>query len=231
MFPFKIVDLTHTIDETIPLWPGSEPFNMSIRFDYHEVGCRAASYSLVAGTGTHMDAPAHFIRDGKTIEQLLPNDLVAPLCVLSVIDAVNKNHDYMLDVDDILGWEKKYGKIPASSVVVMDTGWGHRWPNPINFLNEDSKGIKHFPGFSVEAAQLLLERNVGGIGIDTFSLDAGIATNFSVHKLMLSRGIFFLECLANLDKLPEAGAFICALPLKIKNAPEFPVRAIAFINK
>jgi len=228
-FPFKIIDLTHTIDANIPLWPGSEPFSMKIRYDYHEVGCRAVSYSLVAGTGTHMDAPAHFIQDATTIDQIPINNLIAPLCVINTVEKVKNNADYTLQSADLIEWEQAYGKIPPASVVVMNTGWAARWPNLKSFLNEDANKLKHFPGFSVEASQLLLERGVVGIGIDTFSLDAGIATTFPVHNLMLARGVYFLECLTNLNSLPAQGAFIGVFPLKIAHAPEISARIIALV--
>lgn len=231
MFPYKIIDLTHTITPTIPLWPGSDPFCMKIRFDYGEVGCRAAAYSFVAGTGTHMDAPAHFIKGGKTVDQIPLKDLIAPLCIINVRHNVHNNPDYTLQVADIIAWEARNGEIPPSGVVIMNSGWADRWPDLTAFLNEDFGGTKHFPGFSVEAAQLLLERKVVGIGIDTFSLDAGIATAFPVHHLMLANGIYFLECLANLDQVPASGAYICSLPPKVENAPEIPVRVVAFVSK
>lgn len=229
MFPFKLVDLTHTIDPTIPLWPGSDPFCMKIRFDYHEVGCRAAAYSMVAGTGTHMDAPAHFIKGGKTLDQFSLQELVVPVCVINVQHRVNDNPDYTLQPQDIEAWEKQHGKIPASSVVIMNTGWAQRWPDLKSFLNEDADGIKHFPGFSVEACQVLLGRKIVGIGIDTFSLDPGNTKDFAVHYLMLEKDIYFIECLANLDQLPPVGAYIGSFPLKAAKAPEMPARVVGMI--
>lgn len=231
MFPFKLVDLTHTIDSTIPLWPGSDPFCMKIRFDYEQVGCRAAAYSMVAGTGTHMDAPAHFIKGGKTLDQFTLEQLLVPVCVINVQHQVNDNSDYTLQPQDIEKWENQYGKIPAGAVVIMNTGWTQRWPDLKSFLNEDEKGVKHFPGFSVQACQLLLERKVNGIGIDTFSLDPGNTKDFGVHRLMLGKGLYFLECLANLDQLPPCGAFIGSFAPKVAQAPEMPARIIGFVSK
>lgn len=231
MFPFKLVDLTHTIDPTIPLWPGSDPFCMKIRFDYDQVGCRAAAYSMVAGTGTHMDAPAHFIKGGKTLDQFLLQELVVPACIINVQHQVNDNSDYTLRPEDVHSWERQHGKIPVGSMVIMNTGWAQRWPDLKSFLNEDSEGIKHFPGFSTEACQLLLERKIGGIGIDTFSLDPGNTKDFGVHYLMLGKGIYFSECLANLDQLPPSGAFIGSFPLKVAHAPEMPARIIGLVSK
>lgn len=229
MFPFKLVDLTHTIDPAIPLWPGSDPFCMQIRFDYEQVGCRVAAYSMVAGTGTHMDAPAHFIKGGKTLNQFTLHELIVPVCIINVHHQVNDNPDYTLSPSDIESWEQQYGKIPFSSVVIMNTGWAQRWPDLKSFLNEDENGVKHFPGFSVEACQILLERRVVGIGIDTFSLDPGTTKDFGVHYLMLGKGIYFLECLANLNQLPPIGAYIGSFPLKAAYAPEMPARVIGMI--
>lgn len=229
MFPFKIVDLTHKITRDIPLWPGSEPFSIDIKHDYHQSGCRVVGYSMVAGTGTHMDAPAHFIEHGRTIDQLELKELIAPICAFDIRERVLGNPDYTLQPDDIFSWEQQHGSIEKASVVVVYTGWASRWHNPIAYINADEQGAKHFPGVSQEAAQLLLERGIAGIGIDTFSLDAGIATAFPVHNLMLKHGVYFIENLVNLQKLPARGAFICALPLYIANAPEAPARVVAFV--
>ena len=89
----------------------------------------------------------------------------------------------------------------------------------------------HFPGFSKEAAELLIERDVAGIGIDTFSPDPGISTDLSVHHSMLQHNKYLIENLTNLDQLPSAGAFICALPIKITAGPEASARVIAFVPK
>lgn len=231
MFPFKLIDLTHTIDPTIPLWPGSDPFCMKIRFDYEQVGCRAAAYSMVAGTGTHMDAPAHFIKGGKTLEQFSLQELIVPACVINVQHQVNNNPDYTLQPKDIQKWESQHGKVPDGSVVIMNTGWAQRWPDLKSFLNEDAGGTKHFPGFSMQACHILLERKVNGIGIDTFSLDPGNTKDFGVHYLMLEKGLYFIECLTNLDQLPPAGAFIGSFPLKVAQAPEMPARIIGLVPK
>lgn len=233
MFPFKLVDLSHTIDPTIPLWPGSDPFCMKIRFDYDHgngrSGSRSVAYSMVAGTGTHMDAPAHFIKGGKTLNQFSLQELVVPVCIMSVQHQVNDDSDYTLQPVDIQNWEKQHGKIPAGCVVIMNTGWAQRWPDLQYFLNEDADGIKHFPGFSVEACHILLKRNIVGIGIDTFSLDPGNTKDFGVHYLMLGKGLYFIECLANLDQLPPVGAFIGSFPIKVAQAPEMPARIIGLI--
>lgn len=231
MFPYKLIDLTHTIDSTIPLWPGSDPFCMKIRFDYDEVGCRAAAYSMVAATGTHMDAPAHFIKGGKTLEQFSLQELVASACIINVQHQVNDNPDYTLQPEDVKKWESQHGKIPASSIVIMNTGWGQRWPDLKSFLNEDASGVKHFPGFSVDACHMLLDRKIVGIGIDTFSLDPGNTKDFGVHYLMLGKGLYFLECLANLDQLPAQGAYVGSFPLKVAQAPEMPARVVGLIPR
>lgn len=229
MFPFKIIDLAHKITPDIPLWPGGQPFSMDIKQDYRESGCRVVGYSLVAGTGTHIDAPAHFVEDGRTIDQLELKELIAPVGVIDIRERVQDNPDYTLYSEDIFSWERHHGPIEKSSVIVICTGWANRWHDPVAYLNADKDGAKHFPGVSAEAAHLLLERGIVGIGIDTFSLDAGLATSFCVHNLMLNRGVYFIENLVNLDKLPAKGAFICALPLYIAKAPEAPARVVAFV--
>lgn len=231
MFPYTIIDLSHEINESIPLWPGSPAFKMDVRHDYPDSGCRVVSYSFIAGTGTHMDAPSHFAQGGKSVHQLPLSTLIVPLCLIDVRKHVASNPDYTVQPEDILDWEKKYGTIASSSVVVMHSGWAQRWPNMQQYVNQDAQGIKHFPAFSLTAAQLLVERGVVGIGTDTFSIDPGNTKDFPVHNSLLAKGVYFLENLANLDQVPASGAFICALPLPVANGPEIPVRVVAFIKQ
>ena len=86
----------------------------------------------------------------------------------------------------------------------------------------------HFPGFSPEAAQVLVSRNIAGLGIDTASVDPGYSDNFFVHKITSSENIFNIENLCNLDLLPEKGSFIIAGPIKLMFAEESPARVIGF---
>lgn len=225
----KIIDLTHTISKNVPTWSGKQGFDEQIHLTCKDGFC-VKSYTMSASLGTHMDAPSHVIERAQTIDELKPEMLVAPGCVIDVSDKVQNNADYAVSVEDILGFEEKYGKIPENSIVFALTGWDQYWDNSAQYRNVDKNGIMHFPGFSADTAQLLIERNVAGIGIDTFSPDPGALGSFPVHQIMLSAGKFIIENLTNLKSLPATGSQIIALPLKIKDGAESPARVIAIIS-
>jgi kynurenine formamidase len=225
---YKIVDLTHTITPDIPLWPGSPRFESRVTCDYDE-GCKVVEYSMIASTGTHMDAPAHFIKNARDVADLPVDKLIAPLCIIDIRHKVKANSNYAVSAADIISWQQKYGEIPDKGVVVAYTGWYTRWQDPALYSNKGEDGIMHFPAFSLEAAKLLLASNIVGLGIDTFSLDLSTSLDFAVHNLLLKHDIYFIENLTNLDQLPAQGSFICALPLKISGGPESPARVIAFV--
>ena len=168
----------------------------------------------------------YFFPNNKDIASLEVTDFVAPLCIVRV--SPGDNQDYLISKADVLRYENRYGSIPANSLVVADTGWARYWSDSDRYRNVDSKGQMNFPGFSVESAELLLEKNVVGVGIDTLSPDGG-NTDFPVHHLLLPRGKYIIENLMNLDKVPESGSWIVALPSKVKGGAEAPCRCIALI--
>lgn len=227
---YKILSLTHKILLSIPTWPTISNIEITYNATHEKEGVCAMVYKCSASLGTHIDAPYHFVNGGRTIDKLRLNELLSPACVIDIRPQVQQNEDYTLTVNDILKWEAEHGKISEGNIVLICTGWSSRWPNVESYRNMDAQGIMHFPGVSIEAAQLLLERNVVGLGIDTFSPDAGIATTFPVHNLMLNKDKIFIENLTSVEQLPATGAFIIALPLNIEGGAEAPAHVIALIN-
>ncbi len=114
------------------------------------------------------------------------------------------------------------------NLVVGYTGWSKFWNNPDKYRNADELNQLHIPGFSTQAAELLLKRNVVGIGIDTLSPDGG-NTTFPVHHLMLKAGKYLIENLTNLEYMPATGAWVITLPLKIDGGTESPIRALGLV--
>lgn len=222
----QIIDLSHELREQNPTWSGGCGFRSQVDMDYDEAGCRVMSYSLVGGVGTHMDAPTHFSPNHKDIASLDVKKFFAPLCVIRVSPGVNQ--DFLILPTDVLDYENQYGTIPTNSLVVADTGWAKHWSCCDRYRNPDSEGQMHFPGFSIEAAKLLLKRDVVGIGIDTLSPDGG-NTDFPVHHLLLPNGKYIIENMVNLEKVPESGSWVVALPPKIKNGAEAPCRCLALV--
>ncbi|MBY0502110.1 MAG: cyclase family protein [Alphaproteobacteria bacterium] len=223
---WRFVDLTHVLCSDAPSWNGSCGFQMEIMKDYGEnsgTRFRTHSMSLEAGIGTHIDAPSHCIQGGLTIDELSLKDLIAP-CVL--LDVSDKSHDtFSLSSKDILDFEERHGKIEESSFIIVHTGWGRFWKNPEAYRNN-----YHFPCVSQEAAELLLERGIKGLGIDTLSPDRP-ESGYPVHQLMLSSGKYIVENVANAHLLPPKGPYTLALPIKVKEATEAPIRLVAMLPK
>lgn len=220
---FQLIDLTHDLDEKVPTWNGSCGFHQELKNDYAQ-GCRVYSIKCHAGIGTHMDAPSHFIPGGQDIAAIPLEELIVPAAVIDVRDQAHS--DFFISPQDILNFEKKYGIIQPKSLVIGHTGWGRYWKDTDKYRSPDAQGKMHYPGFSAEAAQLLIERRIAGLGIDTLSPD-GSHKSFPVHHIILGAGKYILENLANLDKMPPSGAYAIVLPIKVAAGTEAPIRAIA----
>lgn len=225
-FPYKLIDLTHMLDGNIPTWNGGCGFNHDLHIDYSdcegEDKFRVMKMSMHAGIGTHMDAPSHCIVGGKCINDFDVNDLIMP-CV--VIDVSGKCHEnYALSMQDIADFESKFGSIAQNSCVMVKTGWSKFWNEPMKYHNNHM-----FPSVKPEAAELLLKRGVSALGIDTLSPDRP-ADGFKVHKIFLGAGKILIENVANLDNMLPVGCFVMALPIKVKNGTEAPVRLVGLIE-
>ncbi|MGH9778799.1 MAG: cyclase family protein, partial [Candidatus Acidiferrales bacterium] len=155
--------------------------------------------------------------------------LFAPAVVLDVRAPAERDADYRVRRDDVYAWEQHHGRIPAGAVVVARTGWAARWPDAARYRNLDAKNVMHFPGFSVEVVQLLIERGAAGLGIDTLSVDYGASTNFEVHRLSHGAGLYHLENLADLSALPESGAVLVVAPIKLEGGTGGPARVFAIL--
>jgi kynurenine formamidase len=155
---------------------------------------------------------------------------VRPLVVLDVRENVKGNPDYEVSVEDINTWEQTHGPICQGSVVMAYTGWDERWHRQESFRNQQSDGLTHYPGFSLEAAKFLAQsRNVVGLGIDTMSVDIGATTTYPVHLFTSQLGIYHLENVANLAKVPAAGGMVIVAPIKLENGSGGPARVLALV--
>ncbi len=185
-------------------------------------------------TGTHFDAPVHWItgRDlaDNSCDTIPVRRFVGPACVIDVADEVQANPDFLLTPERIESWERTNGRIPAGAWVLLRSGWSRR-TEASAFLNVGPDG-PHSPGFSADASRLLAhDRNVLGVGVETIGTDAGQAGAFDPpfpnHAIMHGAGKFGLASLCNLDQLPPTGAIVIAAPLKIVKGSGSPVRVIA----
>ncbi len=229
MKQFDFIDLTHPLTSDIPSWNGSCGFKLNILKDYddysdnEEVKFRSQEIKMEAGMGTHMDAPCHCIPSGKSISDIPLEQLIAPCVVINVSSFAQAKT--VVSKADIESFEKQYKTIPADCVAIIHTGWDKYWSNSEKYRNN-----LVFPSLSVEAAELLLQRDVVGIAIDTLSPDRP-ESGYPVHKLILGAGKYIIENVANASKLPPTGSYLIALPLNIKDATEAPMRLVGLVPK
>jgi kynurenine formamidase len=223
---FKAIDLTHPLDSNIPTWTGSCGFKHEVKMDYDQ-GLRVLSYKCHGGVGTHMDAPAHFFRNAAHIADIPLDQLIVPACVLDL--SAKMHPDLFVMTDDILDYEKRWGKIEPGSLVFAYTGWEKYWNDRDRYRNPDKSGKMHFPGFHVTAAELLLERKIVGIGIDSLSPD-GSSHKYPVHECILGAGKYIIENAAHLSQMPPKGAYVLALPMKIVIGVESAIRLVGLIS-
>jgi kynurenine formamidase len=240
----RVIDLAQTLSPRFPQIVLPPEFDQCAPFRIEEIsrydGRGPAWYwnniSFGEHTGTHFDAPVHWItgRDlpGNATDTLPAASFVAPACVVACSGEAARDADFLLTADRLRAWEKQHGRIPAHAWVLMRTDWSKR-TDPVAYQNFDETG-QHTPGPDASAVRFLVEqRDVLGFGTETIGTDAGQAAHFRppypCHTVMHGAGRCGLQCLANLDLLPPVGALVIAAPLKILRGSGSPVRALALV--
>jgi kynurenine formamidase len=224
------VDLTHTMSPDFPTFFGVPGIEMEKKFDLKKDGFNAYSWRLIEHAGTHLDAPIHFSEAGASAEKIPADTLVVPLAVVDVAAKAAQNPDYLLTREDLAAWERRHRRLPQNCCVAMYSGWAQHATNPAKYIGKDAAGVFHFPGVAPEAADWLMkERKVLGLAVDTLSLDHGPSKDFKVHYGWLPSGRWGLENVANLDKVPAAGATLVVGLAKVKDATGGPARLIALV--
>jgi kynurenine formamidase len=226
----RVLDLSYAISDKLVPWPGDEKFfEAKVNASVEKNGYFTRSFWMLEHYGTHLDAPAHFPPGKATVDQIPVKQLFGPAVVIDVRAESGRDADYQLGSARVEEWEKRHGRIPEGSIVLLRTGWSSRWPDAQKYRNQDAKGKMHFPGFSAEAAKLLIERKVSGLGCDTLSIDHGASSDYAVHHLALGAGLYQLENLADMSELPETGAFLIVAPIKLEGGSGGPVRVFALL--
>ena len=241
----RIVDLAQTLSPRFPqivLPPEFDqcaPFRMEEISRYDERGPAWYWNNISFGehTGTHFDAPIHWItgRDlpEASTDTISPARFIAPACVVDCSREAAADADFLMTADFLRSWERTHGKIAPRSWLLMRTDWSKR-DDPVAYQNFDDAG-QHTPGPDISAVRFLVEeRDVLGFGSETIGTDAGQAAHFRppypCHSLMHGAGRFGLQCLANLDQLPPVGALVIAAPLKILRGSGSPLRVLALVS-
>ena len=241
----RIVDLTQTLSPEFPQIALPPEMGQCWPFRIEEVSAYDArgpgwywnNFSCGEHTGTHFDAPIHWIsgRDlaNNAVDTIPVEHFVAPACVVDCSEQAKANADYLLSVDDLLAFEKSFGRIPEGAWLLMRTDWSKR-RDPEAYQNFDEEG-QHTPGPSAEAVRFLVdERNVLGFGSEAIGTDAGqgfhLRPPYPCHYYMHGSGKYGLQCLANLDLLPPTGAVLICPPLKIEKGSGSPLRVLALVE-
>jgi kynurenine formamidase len=223
----RLQDLTHVFTAGFPVFVGDPPAREDL-FTIPDAGFYSQKWTFGEHSGTHMDAPGHFVEGGRLSPEITLEELLVPIAVVDISARAAQDPDATLTVDDVRRFERRHGRIPKGALVCMDSGWAAKIDDPLEFKGGASYPNYHFPGFSLEAAMWLVEhRDVTGIGVDTLSLDPGDSTTFPVHVNFLATDRYGLENLAGLNRIPPKGAVAYVGLIPWEEGSGGPCRVIA----
>lgn len=223
------VDMTHTLDADFPTFDGAPGIAMDQQVNFANDGYNLFRLTINEHTGTHLDAPLHFSADGASVDEIAVQDLVIPLCVVDIAARAAEDPDAQVTPDDLRAWIDQNGAIPDRACVAMHSGWARHLGSDA-FAGRDADGGLHFPGFHIEATQMLLEETqASAIAVDTLSLDHGPSADFATHYAWLPAGRYGIENLAGLDQVPEAGATLVVGAPKHRGGTGGPARIFAMM--
>lgn len=217
------IDLTHPMKVGMPVWPTHPPFCQEVieSIERGDVACNHA-LCLSEHSGTHFDAPLHFVLDGKSIDEMSLSRFFGRM---ATIDARHCAPRDTVDINQIIEFEEKHGSIKAGDAVFFHFGWDRYWNDPA----PHERFLRDWPGLSQEASEYLRDRRVGVVGCDCLSIDPYGSANFPAHNILLGAGILVGENFANLGHLPPY-CFLIALPLAIAGGSGSPIRAVALVK-
>lgn len=235
------IDLSYNFSDSTLYWPNNPTgFKLDTQFNgMTDAGFYYSSNAFFAPEhgGTHLDAPVHFAKGKWSADEIPLQQLLGEAVVIDVSAKTATNADYLITTDDVTTWEKTNGTIPVDVIVFFKTGWGKFYPDAEKYLGTKGKGDSavanlHFPSISPElAAWIVKNRKIKAVGIDVASVDYGQSKDFKTHQILYAENILGFENVANMDALPLKGAYIIALPMKIKGGTGGPLRMIAWIPK
>jgi kynurenine formamidase len=225
----RVVDLTQPLDESTVMWPGAPAPMAEIVLTISHDGFYNRRLTFLEHTGTHFDAPCHMVEGAQSVDRIDASKLVCPVAVIDVSDEMAGDPDSTLTLAQVKAFEADHGRIPTGAAAFLRTGWEAFNTDPARYANVP--GTLRFPGFGPEAARFLVdERGVVGLGIDTLGIDPGVATDFVVHRTVSHpRGVWHLENLTNLARLPPLGAWVFVGVLKLTDGSGGPARVLALV--
>lgn len=235
----KWIDLTYSFSDETIYWPNNPTgFKLDTQFNgITPAGFYYSSnaYSTPEHGGTHLDAPVHFAKGKWSVDQVPVSQLTGEAVVIDISGKAKNNPDYQAMQSDVEAWEKENGKIPDDAIILFKTGWGKFYPDPVKYIGTAEKGQEavaklHFPSVHPDlTAWLLKNRKIKALGVDTPSVDYGQSKDFKTHQLLYAENIPGFENIANIEQLPVKGAYVVALPMKIKDGTGAPLRIVAWI--
>lgn len=224
------VDLTHIFGPRSPVWPGFGPARFTPAVDPETLeaytiahdGFRATYYAAVGQYGTHVDAPAHLVPDGRYLDEIPLDEMILPLVVLDDTPFLAADPAHAFSPDDLAAWERVHGRVPAGAFAALRTDMGREWNDPARF------GRRPFPAWRTDTLKILLaERGVVAIGHE--SLDTDATPGLDGERLVLGTGHWQIEAMADLDKVPATGAILVASWPKPERGLGFPARVYAVL--
>jgi kynurenine formamidase len=234
----RYVDLSHASNARTIYWPTAQKFKLTEVADGETEGGWHYSANNFEGAehgGTHLDAPIHFSAGGNTADKVPIRKVIGAAVTVDVRAKANADADYLITPADLTAFEAANGRIARDTIVMLRTGWSSRWPDARRYLGTAERGNAavpklHFPGLSEEAAQLLVQRRIKAVGIDTASIDRGQSTDFRAHRVLAAAQVPVFENVTNLNRVPVEGYHVVALPMKIEGGSGGPLRTVAIIG-
>jgi arylformamidase len=211
----QVIDLTHPLAAGMPFYPGTEPPAFSEAYSVAEHGYAELRLTMLTHTGTHVDAPAHMLAAGQTLDDYPAGWFVGRATVIDVAQVQGG----VIEQADL---EPHRDALAGLDHVLLHTGWSARWGQASYYDG--------YPVLSEEAARWLVASGLRGVGVDAVSVDAAGSTSFAVHRVLLESGLVIVENLTGLELLRGRTFLFCCLPLKITGADGAPVRAVAMLS-
>jgi kynurenine formamidase len=235
----KWIDLSYDFSDKTIYWPTANGFKLDTAFNGTTAGgfyYSAYNYCAAEHGGTHLDAPVHFAKGKWAADEIPLEKLTGEAVVIDVSDKALKDPDYLITVNDIEEWERTNGKLKDDIMLFFRTGYSAFYPDAKKYLGTDERGPDavaklHFPAIHPDAAAWLVKnRKIKAVGLDVASVDYGQSKDFKTHQILYEQNIPGFENVANLDKLPAKGAFVIAMPMKIKGGSGGPLRIVAITS-
>lgn len=224
----RTADLTHRLVRTFPSFFGPQVVFDEVVNDFSTSGFFSKKWTLEEHIGTHIDTPGHFDEGNSLVDQIGPENLVAPVVVIDITAKAAEDPNAVVTPDDLVAFERRHGRIPDRALVCMNSGWAAKVDDGDAFRGGAGFPDLNFPGFSIDATDwLVAKRDPVGIGLDTMSLDPGDSADFAVHVEFLASGRYGIESMANLDRIPPRGALAFVGPVPWEDGSGSPCRVIA----